>query len=44
MAFGSGVRPSQCRRVETAVLNVDSLDDVSPLVALLTPVVRSPID
>jgi 2-methylcitrate dehydratase PrpD len=44
-ALTSGtIRPDRQAATETAVLNVDSLDDISPLVALLTPVVNSPLD
>jgi aconitate decarboxylase len=38
------IRSDRQAAIETAVLNVDSLDDISPLVALLTPLVRSPLD
>jgi hypothetical protein len=30
--------------IENAVLNIDTLDDVAELSALLTPAVRSPLD
>jgi aconitate decarboxylase len=37
------IPPDRQAAIETAVLNVDSLDDISSLVRLLTPVVRSPL-
>jgi aconitate decarboxylase len=38
------ISPDRQTAIENAVLNLDTLDDVGQLVALLTPVVHSPLD